>query len=317
MATQTTAVSASRKRPPLTVTPHDHRKGGPVRGERTTYLGLAAPGFLLLVLIYAYPVIFAFYQSVHDGNLIDTGDFVGLSNYSDALTSAEFWTAARFTLIFTVAGVLGSWVVGLGLALVLQQRTPARTLFKVLLLLPWIVPVAVSATSWSYLVGSPGAVIPSIISYFGFQAPLFLADPTLAVVTVCIFKIWVSFPFMMLMASAALAAVDTTVYEAAAVDGASRWQQFTQITLPLIRPSTLISWVLMVIFCVNDFPTIYLLTGGGPVDATTSLVVLAYNDVFTSNLIGEGVAIAFIATAVLVLLSVLLFRFIKKASVAE
>lgn len=305
------------RRSPVLV-PHEHRKGGPVRGERRTYLGLSAPGLLMLLLVYAYPVIFALYQSVHDGNLIDPGDFIGAGNYTDALTSEDFWSAARFTLIFTVVGVFGSWIVGLGISLLLMRKTPARTLFKVLLLLPWIVPVAVSAMSWSYLVGSPStSPIPKFFTYLGLDAPLFLANPTLAVITVCVFKVWVSFPFMMLMSSSALAAVDPTLYEAAAVDGSSRWQQFVHITLPMIRPSTLISWVLMVIFCVNDFPTIYLLTAGGPVNATTSLVVLAYAKVFLNNQIGQGVAIAFLATAALVVMSIFLFRFIKKASIAE
>lgn len=318
MSTQTPAATEPAGRPKarsLVVSPRNP-KHGPLRGERT-YLGLSAPGLLLLLLVYAYPVVFAAYQSVHDGNLIDTGNFIGLANYADSLTSEEFWEAARFTLVFTVAGVAGSWVLGLGIALLLQQKTPLRTLFKVLLLLPWIVPVAVSAMAWSYLVGSPSSPIPHLFTLLGMQAPLFLADPRLAVVTVCIFKIWVSFPFMMLMSSSALAAVDATVYEAAAVDGATRWKQFLHITLPLIRPATLISWVLMVIFCVNDFPTIYLLTGGGPITATTSLVVLAYSKVFLNNQIGQGVAIAFLTTAALFVLSIFLFRFIKKASVAE
>ena len=318
MSTQTSAPSKSKnKQRPLVVTPREHRKGGPVRGEQLTYLVLSAPGLLLLVLVFGYPIIFAAWQSVHNGNLIDTGSFIGLENYTDALTSAEFWRATRFTLIFTFVGVFGSWILGLAAALLLTQKTPARTLFKVLLLLPWIVPVAVSAMAWSYLLGSPTAPIPQLFTVFGMEAPLFLANPTLAVITVCIFKVWISFPFMMLMSSSALAAVDPGLYEAAAVDGASRWQQFSHITIPVIRPATLISWVLMVIFCVNDFPTIYLLTGGGPINATTSLVVLAYAKVFLNNQIGQGVAIAFLTTAALFVLSIFLFRFIKKASVAE
>jgi len=130
-----------------------------------------------------------------------------------------------------------------------------------------------------------------------------------------IFKVWVSFPFMMMMTSAALASVDTTVYEAANMDGATRFQQFTQITLPLIARSTYISWILMTIFCVNDFPTIYLLTGGGPVDATTSLVVLAYRTVFQDFATGPGIAIAFLMTITLVIISVILYRQIRKSSV--
>src|SRR5439155_111402 len=148
----------------------------------------------------------------------------------------------------------------------------------------------------------------------GFGQPLFLADPTLARITVCIFKVWVSFPFMMLMTSAALASVDDAVYEASSVDGATKWEQFRHITLPMISRSTYISWILMTIFCVNDFPTIYLLTGGGPVDATTSVVVLAYRTVFQNFQVGPGVAIAFIMTLSLVVVSVVLYRQIRKAA---
>jgi multiple sugar transport system permease protein len=149
----------------------------------------------------------------------------------------------------------------------------------------------------------------------GLGTPLFLADPALAALTVMVFKVWISFPFMMMMISASLASVDNTVYEASSMDGASRWQQFTQITLPLISRSTYISWILMTIFCVNDFPTIYLLTGGGPVDATTSLVVLAYRSVFQDFQTGPGVAIAFLMTMTLVVVSVILYRQIRKSSV--
>jgi multiple sugar transport system permease protein len=118
---------------------------------------------------------------------------------------------------------------------------------------------------------------------------------------------------MMLMTSAALSSVEPTVYEAARVDGATKTQMFTGITLPLIARSTYISWILMTIFCVNDFPTIYLLTGGGPVDATTSLVVLAYRVVFQNFQTGYGVAIAFLMTFVLVFVSVVLYRQIRKS----
>jgi multiple sugar transport system permease protein len=132
---------------------------------------------------------------------------------------------------------------------------------------------------------------------------------------VCVYKVWVSFPFAMLMISAALATVDESSYEAARIDGATSWQQFINITLPLISRSTYITWILMTIFCVNDFPTIYLLTGGGPVDATTSLVVLSYRTVFQNFQVGPGVSIAFMMTVTLILVSVVLYRQIRKAAI--
>ncbi|QHK21488.1 ABC transporter permease subunit [Pseudarthrobacter psychrotolerans] len=280
-----------------------------------TFFWLLLPSVILLVLIHGYPLVEAGVQATHDGSLIETGNFVGAENFANVLSSDAFWRAARFTLLFTIVGVFGSWLVGLGLALLLRTKIPAGSTFKVLLLLPWVVPIVVSSTAWNWLVATPGSLVPSLFRNLGLGTPLFLADPTLAAVTVMVFKVWISFPFMMMMISAALASVDSTVYEAASMDGATPWQQFSQITLPLIARSTYISWILMTIFCVNDFPTIYLLTGGGPVDATTSLVVLAYRSVFQDFQTGPGVAIAFLMTMTLVVVSVLLYRQIRKSSV--
>ena len=295
--------------------PASGRLRGLSRGALTMII-LVAPSVVVLLLINAYPLVVAALQSVRSGTLIVAGEFVGLANYIDVLTSARFWKAAQFTLLFTIVGVFGSWLVGLGLALLLRAKVPGNTVFKVLLMLPWVVPIVVSSTAWNWLVATPDSLLPTLAATLGFGEIYFLADPTWAAITVCIFKVWVSFPFMMLMSSAALAAVDHTVYEAAGIDGASRWQQLTQITLPLISRSTYISWILMMIFCVNDFPTIYLLTGGGPVDATTSLVVLAYRTVFQDLQTGPGVAIAFLMTLVLVVVSTVLYRQIRKVDIA-
>ena len=295
---------------PAPVAPR-RRTGGPT----PVYVLLILPSVVLLLLINAYPVVYAALQSVRNGNLINPGTFVGLTNYENVLSSSAFWNAVGFTLVFTLVGVFGSWLVGLGLALLLRTRIPARGFFKVLLLLPWVVPIVVSSTSWNYLVATTDSPLPRLTATLGLGAPLFLADPAWAQIMVCVFKVWVSFPFMMLMTSAALAGVDDTIYEAARMDGAGRWQQFRMITLPMIARSTYISWILMTIFCVNDFPTIYLLTGGGPVDATTSLVVLAYRTVFQNFQVGPGVAIAYLMTITLVVVSVALYRQIRKAAI--
>jgi multiple sugar transport system permease protein len=295
------------------------RKGRPGRrrfshGEMTL-VGLVAPSVLLLILINAYPFIYAAFQSVHNGSLIESGSYVGFQNYHTTLTSDAFWQAARFTLLFTVVGVFGSWIVGLGMALLLRTDLPFKGTLKVLLLLPWVVPIVVSATSINYLVATADSPMPKLFHALGLGSPLFLADPTWAKIVVCIYKVWVSFPFMMLMASSALSSVDETVYEAARMDGAGPVKQFLYITMPIIRRPTYISWILMTIFCVNDFPTIYLLTAGGPISATTSLVVLAYRTVFQNFQVGQGVSIAFIMTIVLVIISSLLYRQIRKAHV--
>src|SRR6185312_4989200 len=194
--------------------------------------------------------------------------------YISVVQTPAFLHATLFTIIFTVVGVFGSWSIGLALSLLLRTRIPANGLFKVLLLLPWVVPVVVSATSWNWLVATPQSPLPIIADALGFGNPLFLADPLNAQIVVCIFKVWISFPFMMMMMSSALASVD-----------------------------------------VNDYPSIFLLTGGGPVNSTQTLVVLAYSTVFQNFQTGPGVAIAFIMTIVLVIISVLLYRQIRKVNI--
>ncbi|MDQ0801483.1 multiple sugar transport system permease protein [Arthrobacter sp. SLBN-112] len=283
--------------------------------SRTTLAVLIAPSVILLLLTNAYPIVYAAFQSVHDGSLINAGDFVGLDNFARVLSGEAFWKAAGFTLVFTITGVFGSWLAGLGIALVLQQKVPARGLIKTLLLLPWVVPVVVSSTSWNWLLSTDSSPIPTLFRSLGLGEVRFLSDPFLAQVTVCLFIVWLNFPFMMLMMSAALTSVDESVYEAAKIDGASPRQQFMYMTLPIIAKPTYISWVLMTIFCVNEFPAIYLLTHGGPVGSTSTLVVLAYRTVFQNFQTGPGVAIAFIMTIALATVATFLFRQIRKSRV--
>jgi multiple sugar transport system permease protein len=302
------------------------RASGTPTGPRRSPLGraggtlalFALPSLILLLLLNLFPVIYAILQSFQNGTpstLPTETPFVGLSNYAAVLTSTTFLGSALFTVVFTVVGVFGSWIVGLGLALLLRTKIPANGVFKVLLLLPWIVPVVVSATSWNWLVATPQSPVPIMLGAVGLSDLNFLGDPLLAQITVCVFKVWISFPFMMMMMSSALASVDTNVYEAGKMDGASSWQMFTGITLPMVSRTTYISWVLMTIFCVNDFPTIFLLTQGGPVNATTSLIVLAYQYAFQDLQTGPATAVAFMMTAVLVIISTVLYQQIKKASV--
>lgn len=283
------------------------------RQVRRTLTVLALPSVLLLLLINFYPLVYALVQSLRNGTLIVAGDFVGLGNYGDVLADPAFWRAVRFTVLFTVVSVFSSWAIGLALALLLRSDLPGRGGFKVLLLLPWVVPIVVSAKAWNWLTATPQSPLPALAGLLGLNAPLFLADPTLAKIVVCAFEVWVNFPFMMMMNSAALASVDDSVYEAARMDGASGRQQLFHITLPLVARSTYISWILMTIFVVNDFPTIYLLTGGGPIDATTTLVILAYRSVFENFQVGFGVAIAFLMSLTLVFVSVVLYRQVRKA----
>src|SRR5258708_484980 len=138
------------------------RKRRPEFDRRLTMTGLALPSLVLLVVVNAYPLVFAITQSLHGGSLIALGPFVGLRNFTDVLTDQGFWRACWFTVIFTVSGVLGSWILGFGLALLLRTPFPGRNLFKVLLLLPWIVPIVVTAMSWNSLLAARDLLLPVV-----------------------------------------------------------------------------------------------------------------------------------------------------------
>jgi len=176
--------------------PRTPRQAGRPGASPWTLFAFAVPSLVLLLLLNLYPVIYAAYQSLRDGSLISAGDFVGLKNYVDVLSDPGFWASARFTVIFTLVGVFGSWLVGLSLAILLKTKVPGKTLFRVLLLLPWVVPVVVSATAWNWLVATPQSPFPILAQALGLGNVLFLANPLLAQITVCVFKVWISFPFM-------------------------------------------------------------------------------------------------------------------------
>ena len=274
---------------------------------------MLVPSIILIVLTNAYPLLYAVKAAFYGGSLIGPSAFVGLQNFRQPLHDPAFWQAVQFTGLYVLVAVLGSWAFGLGIALILRMNFPGRAAFRALLLLPWVVPIVVSVTSWSFLVGTLISPADQLANLLGLGHPLFLADPALAVATVCAYKIWISYPFMMVAMGSALETVDPSVYEAARIDGAGRFAIFRRVTLPLIARPTYISWIVLGIFTVNDFPSVFLLTGGGPGNSTQTLVIYAYNLVFEEFQPGPGIVVAFAITAIMIAVSAVLFRLIRRS----
>ncbi len=269
---------------------------------------LLAPSIFLMLAVIAYPMLTGFYYGFTTGSLLKTGKFVGFDNYIRLLQSADFLHALWFSLIFAVFNVIGCYVLGLGLALLMNQDVPFRGFFRVALLLPWIVPSIVSIVSWRWMMADQHALFNQIIGLFGGSPIYFLSDEHWAIAAVIAIKIWRSFPFMMLSLLAALQGIDRSLYEAASLDGASRWNQFRYVTLPQLSNISIVLCLLMTIWTVNDFDTPWLLTQGGPANATENLVLLAYRYTFGRNDVGLGSAVSFITLAILMVLVVILLR---------
>jgi multiple sugar transport system permease protein len=269
---------------------------------------LVVPSLLLILIINLYPFATGFVYSLRDGTMLKEGNFVGLANYTALLTDSNFHHSLIFSVLFAFGSVFGSYIIGLGLALLLNKDIPFRGFFRVALLVPWIIPSIVSIISWRWMINDQSGLLNLAVTGLGFEPVYLLSTERQAMFAVILVKIWRSFPFMMLSLLAALQTIDHTLYEAGQIDGAGRWQSFRFITFPHLRDLSIVLWILMTIWSVNDFETPYLLTGGGPSNATENLIVLAYRYTFRSNEVGSGTAVAFVTLILLMILALLLLR---------
>ncbi len=269
---------------------------------------LLLPSIALMLGVIAYPMVTGFFYGFTNGSLLKPGHFVGLDNYLGLLASPDFLRALWFSLIFAFFNVTLCYAIGLGLALLLNEDVPGRAFFRIALLLPWVVPSIVSIVSWRWMISDERALFNQLITAFGGRPVYFLSDTGWAITAVIAIKIWRSFPFMMLSLLAALQAIDRALYEAAAIDGATRWQAFRLITLPQLKNISIVLALLMTIWTVNDFDTPWLLTQGGPANATENLVLLAYRYTFGRNNVGLGSAVSFVTLIILTVLVIFLLR---------
>jgi ABC-type sugar transport system permease subunit len=269
---------------------------------------LLLPSLALIFMIEFYPFINGISFSLHRGTLLGTGAFVGVGNYLRLFNSPSFYNSLWFSFIFAFFNVLISYLLGLALALFLNLDFPGRGFCRVALLIPWIVPAVVSIVSWKWLIADRGGLVNIMLGSFGIGPIYFLSESGWAMVAVIVIKIWRSFPFMMLSLLAALQVIDRTLYEAGKIDGASPWQLFRHITMPHLKNISIVQAILMIIWSINDFETPFLLTQGGPANATENLILLSYRYTFGRNDVGLGSAVAILTLIVLMVLSTLMMR---------
>lgn len=266
------------------------------------------PSIILIAVVNMYPMFSGLIYSFKDGTMAQSGDFVGLSNFVELFKMEDFWNALSFSSIFSIFSVIGSYLMGLGLAILLNKEVMGRGFFRVALMVPWIVPSVVSIVGWRWMIGDQSGMVNTFLGYFGIEPILFLANEKWAVFSVIVVKIWRSFPFMMISLLAGLSSISQDLYQSASIDGAGRWKSFWYITMPQLKMISIVCWILMTIWCFNDFETIWLLTQGGPANATENLIVIAFKYTFIKNSVGIGAAIAIVSLILLMLLAMLLLK---------
>ncbi len=266
---------------------------------------MVAPVVIVLAVLVFYPLVQGIWMSftdLNEGNQaaevctksLGGGDvctpnptawqYVGLQNYADLITGrvGRFWPQFTVTLIWTFACVFFHYTLGLALAVLLNREIKGRSVYRVLLIIPWAVPAFVSAFAWKFIFDRDSGVLNALIRAFGYTGdPIdFFATTPRALTAAIIVNIWLGVPFMMVALLGGLQAVPGDLYEAAEVDGATPWQRFTNITLPSLRPVSASVILLGTIWTFNMFPIIYLVTRGGPGGTTDILVTGAYKAAF-------------------------------------
>ncbi len=280
-------------------------------------LGFAmlAPAVLLIICVNIYPLLNGIQLSFLDYNVLNPAKtkFIGFGNYLYLLKRPALFSAIGYSALYAFTVMLGGYLIGLALAILLNRRIWGRNLYRTFVLYPWIVPPVIAAICWRWTL-SEGGIVNLLLKSCGLldQSVLFFADPNVVVWTTIMTGIWKSFPFMCLVLLAGLQAIPEDLNEAAAIDGANAWQRFRFVTMPQLKTISFIATNLMLIWMFNNFENVFLLTGGGPASLTTGLSIFSYFTAFTRNKLGLASAIAVIMMLFLSILSLLYQRLMKQ-----
>ena len=265
--------------------------------EKTLAVLLLAPAFLLLALIVVYPIGKLIWNSFFDLRLSGGGGarFVGFENYLMVFEDRDFWNATLNTVLITLITVPGALVVGLGLALLANLPFKRQWPVRLALLLPWALPLAFAGLIFAWFFHTEYGVVNDVVRRFsgaGHEPTMWLLRPNWAFAAICLTIIWKASSFMALILLAGLQMIPKSLYEAAEVDGASKWQQFWQITLPMLMPSIIVALIFRTITALQTFDIPYTMTKGGPGEATETLAMLIHKTTIDYLDVGYGSTLA-------------------------
>lgn len=285
------------------------------RGRLLPYL-LLIPATLIILSVIIYPLVYSFAISLTDANLLkfSQAELIGFENYERMLGRDKFWTSILRTLSYTAGTVVLSYLMGLFVALILNQPFRFRGLARTLLIIPWATPWLVVTLIWFVMFNPQIGPVNQVLKMLGVievgQSWLYSSET--AMTSIVITTSWRLFPAVSLIILAGLQSIPTEQYEAAEVDGASRWQRFRYITMPSIRTVSMTMITLLTIWSSKLFTIAWTLTQGGPGDATQVLSVYTYQEAFSSNRLGRGSSLAIMSFLLSLVLVVVYFAILRR-----
>ncbi|MEY9964045.1 multiple sugar transport system permease protein [Streptacidiphilus sp. MAP12-16] len=265
--------------------------------ERWAAWGFLAPVLLYLAVFYAYPLYRNLDLSLRHYTLrsfVQGGaPFSGLANYRQVLGDPTFVPALLHTVVFTAVSLAFQYGIGLALAVFFTQHFRLSATLRALFLVPWLLPLIVSASTWSWMLNSDSGVVNAVLHGLGIAPVHWLTSPTWSLASVTLANIWIGIPFNLVVLYSGLQAIPGSLYEAAALDGANAWQRFWRITFPLLRPVSAITLLLGLVYTLKVFDIIWIMTRGGPADSSTTFATWSYRLGFGNLLpaFGPGAAV--------------------------
>jgi len=282
-----------------------------VQSDRNLLLGLLfmLPAAVVLLLFLTYPLGLGVWLGFTDTKVGRGGEWIGLENYAYLWDDSVTRLSVFNTFFYTIVASIFKFVLGLWLALLLNKHLPFKAFIRAIVLLPWIVPTALSAIAFWWIYDAQFSIISWTLERLGLidEYINFLGDPWLARFSTIAANIWRGVPFVAICLLAGLQTISPSFYEAASIDGATPWQQFRYVTLPLLTPIIAVVMTFSVLFTFTDFQLIYVLTRGGPLNATHLMATLSFQRAIPGGALGEGAALA--VAMVPFLLAAILFSY--------
>ena len=293
------------------------RVGAPTAPARASllqsrgFLGLLfmLPAAVFLLIFLSYPLGLGVWLGFTDTRIGRTGVFIGLENYQSLWDDSLFWLSVFNTILYTVVASILKFALGLWLALLLNENLPFKAFFRAIVLLPWVVPTVLSAIAFWWIYDAQFSIISWALIKLGVinSNINFLGDMNNARATVIFTNVWRGIPFVAITLLAGLQTISPSLHEAATLDGATSWQRFRFITLPMLSPLIAVVMTFSVLFTFTDFQLIYVLTRGGPLNATHLMATLSFQRAIPGGQLGEGAALA--VSMVPFLLGAILFSY--------
>ena len=296
--------------------PHHLKGRTSIQGSSLTRWFFVGPAMLVVICLLIYPLCTTVLYSFTDKTMIRADfNFTGFENYTRILTDSDFWSSFANSLVWTIFGVLGQLVIGFTGALCLNRiKSPVmRNVFRITAIIPWAFPSIATAMVWKWLLNGIYGFVPVSLWNLGLTEGLvqFFSTPELVMPTLIFINIWFGFPLIMVNVYAALQTIPQDQYEAAQIDGASALQSFIHITVPHIRTVVGLLVVLRTVWIFNNFDLIYMITGGGPAGASSTMPIYIYDTGWTGRMVGRASTASVLLLLFLVILCVLYFKVIN------